>query len=56
MFPLSMALGFVALLLRVLQAAGSAQLYSHPGPVRAIVKMARSHADEYVVFGDVSER
>jgi len=47
MFSLSAGIGFVVLAFRYVQAAGSAQLYWHPAPVRALLLTARDHADQY---------
>lgn len=47
MYSLSAVIGWLVLVFRYVQAAGSAQLYWHPAPVRALLSTARDHADEY---------
>lgn len=47
MFLFSAGIGFGVLAFRYIQAAAVAQLYWHPCPVRALLLVARDHADEY---------
>jgi len=46
-FCLSAMIGFGVLIFRFIQAAATAQLYSHPCPVKVLLDTARDHADEH---------